>query len=180
MKKINMIVCTGKINKSSNVVCRFSFSWSSSTFLQEDLTRSKFMVDAVFWFPSDFVSPDRRPSPALWWGSCRWLCHVRICAPETIHGSEWHRSPRSTSSPSHLGQIGFLEKAMVSQDVCNSYSGPQFARIFQTSWGRSGKQQQEQNSPNLGPPFSRALYSVTERVCDENMCISSELPYITF
>ena len=94
-----MIVCTGKINRSSNVVCRFSFSWCSPTFLQEDLaSRSKFMVAGVFVSP-DFGSPDLRPSPALWWGSCRWLCHARICAQETIHGSEWHHSPRSTSCP---------------------------------------------------------------------------------
>ena len=32
-------------------------------------------------------------------------------------------------------------------------SGPQVVRIFQSSWGRSGKQQQEQNSPNLGDHF---------------------------
>ena len=31
--------------------------------------------------------------------------------------------------------------------------GPQVARIFQASWDRNGKQQQEQNSPNLGPTF---------------------------
>ena len=28
--------------------------------------------------------------------------------------------------------------------------GPQVARIFQSSWGRRSKQQQDQNSPNLG------------------------------
>ena len=32
-------------------------------------------------------------------------------------------------------------------------NGPQVARIFQASWGRSGKQQQKQNSPNLGTTF---------------------------
>ena len=29
-------------------------------------------------------------------------------------------------------------------------SGPQIARIFQAEWGRSGEEQQEQISPNLG------------------------------
>ena len=110
-----MIVCTGKIKRSSNGVCRFSFSWSSPTSLQEDLAGGKFMVVAVFGFSPDFgLSPDQRPSPALWWGSCRWLCHVRICAPETIHGSEWHRSPRSTSSPSKyfLAKLKWLERVL--------------------------------------------------------------------
>ena len=30
-------------------------------------------------------------------------------------------------------------------------NGPQVARIFQASWGRSGRQWQEQNWPNVGP-----------------------------
>ena len=33
-------------------------------------------------------------------------------------------------------------------------SGPQGARMFQASWGRIGKQLQEQTSTNLGPTFS--------------------------
>ena len=32
-------------------------------------------------------------------------------------------------------------------------SGPQVAKSLQASWDRSGKQQQEQNSPNLGTTF---------------------------
>ena len=31
--------------------------------------------------------------------------------------------------------------------------GPQVARMLQASWGRSGKQEQEQNSQNLGPAY---------------------------
>ena len=31
--------------------------------------------------------------------------------------------------------------------------GPQVAWVLQASWGRSGKQEQEQNSPNLGPAY---------------------------
>ena len=31
--------------------------------------------------------------------------------------------------------------------------GPQVAWMLQSSWGRNGKQEQEQNSPNLGPAY---------------------------
>ena len=45
----------------------------------------------------------------------------------------------------HCKQGGLIRAPLI--------GGPQVAWMLQASWGRSGKQEQEQNSPNLGPAY---------------------------
>ena len=53
----------------------------------------------------------------------------------------------------HKGNLGSVEGKCSETKGLGPKSGPQAARIFQASRGRKGKQQQEQNPPNLGTYF---------------------------
>ena len=120
-------------------------------------------------FPAQSLSPSFCFRGAMistfftrWWGVAwvEWAASNKSASTRPVRWTRdpvrWtkHRSIAPWKQELDLGGVDFecLCRVAIYRAGLKK-SGPQVARIFQASWGRSGKQQQEQNSPNLGTAF---------------------------
>ena len=89
---------------------------------------------------------------------------LRLSSRSPNSGLRW-----SGATPVHQSCSFELIFATRCIHILGSSIRPQVARILQASWGRCGKLQHEQNSPNLGPSYIRenciVLFTILYSIC---------------